>query len=138
MKKRKTKFMCELKSNIVCTGEKRYKITRLQYKRRSLKPHCNRRLSRGAQQEVCNSARATNETPDLAANVATRKKYWTGFSSLAAHGNGRRNRNWIAVRVRFSRKEEGGGGLEIKRKKCVGGFCYYPHNRTFNANKTEG
>ncbi|GIX96968.1 hypothetical protein CDAR_92851 [Caerostris darwini] len=143
-------LMCELNLDTAqyrgCS--KRYKITRLRYKRSKFE---TREHSGGAQQEDCNSTQATNETPDRSANVATRKKYWTGFSSLfpAAHGNGIRDRNWIAAPARFSLGEssvrerevrKGGGGCS--EEEGVGGsffflLCYYyPHNRTFNANKT--
>ncbi|GIX81279.1 hypothetical protein CEXT_516321 [Caerostris extrusa] len=126
--------MCELNLDTAqyrgCS--KRYKITRLRYKRSKFE---TREHSSGAQQEDCNSTQATNETPDRSANVATRKKYWTGFSSLSRDAWQRDTRpkqdsstgsvfSWRAV---FGREVRGKEVEVAVKKKGVGGsffFCF--------------
>lgn len=80
--------------------------------------------------------RATNETPDLAANVATKEEI-LGMALLPqAHGAMRDESkpdtsfgSGSEKRKRLKENGEGGGG-------CI--CCSHAHNRTFKANKTKG
>lgn len=79
--------------------------------------------------------RATNETPDLAANVATKEEI-LGMALLPeAHGAMRDESKpdtsfGSGSEKRKRLKEKGGGG------GCI--CCSQAHNRTFKANKTKG